>query len=117
MEKKINEEDLNQLREEIIFNCAGLGSKELFGDNEMKGIKGHLLEFRNENPAKFNYFLRANVGRQFVNYYMHDTRIILGLTREAVEDSRVDPHKVALLFASHQALVEKLALSPPSPKL
>jgi len=49
--KKIDAKTLAQLPEKIIFNCAGLGNRELFNDSEMKGIKGHILEFKNENPS------------------------------------------------------------------
>jgi hypothetical protein len=78
--KTISKANLTELKGEVIFNCSGLGSRTLFDDTRMKGIKGHLIEFRNENPQKYNYFLRANIDKQFVNYYMHDSRIILGLT-------------------------------------
>jgi hypothetical protein len=103
--------------EKIIFNCLGLGSKGLFGDTKMKGIKGHLIEFKNESPSKYNYFLRANIGRQMVNYYMHDSRIILGLTRETIDDCKVDLDIVNRLIDSHRKVLQKHGLSPPTPKL
>jgi hypothetical protein len=53
----------------------------MINDKLMKGVKGHLIEYKNPNPAKFNYFIKANVGNQAIRYYMHDSRILLGLTR------------------------------------
>jgi len=47
----------------------------------MKGIKGHLLEYKNTNTNKYDYILKANIGKQSIRYYMHASRIILGLTR------------------------------------
>jgi len=50
----------------------------------MKGIKGHLIEYPNPDPKKYNYFLKLNVGSQAVMVYMQPSRIILGLTREEI---------------------------------
>ena len=33
------------MKEDIIFNCSGLGSRSLFGDNKVYGAKGHLVEY------------------------------------------------------------------------
>jgi len=49
----------------------------------MKGVKGHLIEYRNTNPSQYNYLLKANIGKQFLTYYMHSSRIIMGITRES----------------------------------
>lgn len=115
--KKINKENIYQLEEEIIFNCSGLGSRELFGDSQMRGIKGHLVEFKNRAPEKYDYLMRANIGKQMVTYYMHQSRIILGLTREEVDDCKVDPNKVRHLIDSHRKVLEKFGLSLHTPKL
>jgi hypothetical protein len=61
--------------------------------------------------------MRANIGKQMVNYYMHESRIILGLTREDVDDCKVDPNIVHLLMDSHQKVMEKFGLSAHQPKL
>ena len=34
--------DVVALREPIVVNCTGLGSRELFGDREMTPVKGQL---------------------------------------------------------------------------
>ena len=34
--------ELQQLPEQVIFNCAGLGARELFGDSELIPVKGQL---------------------------------------------------------------------------
>jgi hypothetical protein len=61
--------------------------------------------------------MRANVGKQMVTYYMHQSRIILGLTREDVYDCKVDPAKVQHLIDSHQKVLEKFGLTSHLPKL
>lgn len=50
VQRKIGKEDLRLLKEELIFNCSGLGSRELFGDMKLRGSKGHLVEYKNLNP-------------------------------------------------------------------
>jgi glycine/D-amino acid oxidase-like deaminating enzyme len=35
--------DLVELREELIFNCTGLGARTLFGDSELIPIRGQLV--------------------------------------------------------------------------
>ena len=37
-----NREELGRLREPIIFNCTGLGSRALFGDEELGPVRGQL---------------------------------------------------------------------------
>lgn len=99
--KRIDEKNISELPETLIFNSIGLGAREVFGDSKMKGIKGHLIEFRNNNPEKYDYLMKANIGKQVVTYYMHDSRIILGLTRESVDDCKVEQEKVNTLLTSH----------------
>lgn len=38
--------DVLALKEKRIFNCFGLGSKYIFGDDKLRGIKGHLVQFK-----------------------------------------------------------------------
>lgn len=39
-------DDVLSLKERHIFNCLGFGSREIFNDNKMKAIKGHVLKFK-----------------------------------------------------------------------
>jgi|LakMenEpi03Aug12_release.lakeMendotaPanAssembly.Ray.scaffolds.fasta_scaffold6172744_1 hypothetical protein len=48
----------------------------------MKGLKGHLIEYRNKDPIKYNYFLKTGVGDNKMAYYMHSSRILIGLVVE-----------------------------------
>jgi len=45
----------------------------------MKGLKGHLIEYRNIDPTKYNYFLKVTMGNSRMAYYMHPSRILIGL--------------------------------------
>lgn len=59
------------MKQNIIFNCTGLGSRHLANDTKIKGIKGHLIEYNNPNPNKYDIIFKASVGNQSINIYMH----------------------------------------------
>jgi glycine/D-amino acid oxidase-like deaminating enzyme len=44
----------NTIKENIVINCTGLASRELFGDDNVHAIKGHLVILKNK--AKLAYF-------------------------------------------------------------
>lgn len=39
----------------VIINCMGLGSKYIFNDKNVYGVKGHLLEMENSTKIKGIY--------------------------------------------------------------
>ena len=41
-----------EIKQNLIVNCLGFGSKKVFNDDEVYGLKGHILEFANETNAK-----------------------------------------------------------------
>lgn len=51
--------DVQGLKENYIFNSMGLGSKEIFGDNNMRGIKGHIIKFSLNDFLPIKDFLLA----------------------------------------------------------
>ena len=51
----------------------------------MKAYRGHIVEFNNPEPEVFNYIFGAKVGNDVVRIYCHQTRILLGLTKEETE--------------------------------
>jgi len=40
-----------------IFNCSGLGAKNLNQDNAMISVQGHLMLLKNQNPDDMNYMI------------------------------------------------------------
>lgn len=48
-------QEILNFKEEHIVNCLGFSSKKLFGDNNLYGLKGHLLEFA--NPQGIEQFI------------------------------------------------------------
>lgn len=108
----INEKDLSSLPHAVIFNCTGLGSRTLFKDTQMKGVKGHLVEYRNPDPQRYNCIITANFGKQIVDYYMHDSRILLGFTEEDTDNCIVEQKQVQMLQNTHRAILQKFGIVP-----
>lgn len=50
-------ENLTDLSEDIVFNCTGLGSTELFSDPNLVPIQGHLIFLENQNPKDLEYMI------------------------------------------------------------
>jgi hypothetical protein len=54
--KKINSFD--EIESKIIFNCSGLGSRELNNDKDCYPTAGHVIDLNNENYKDYDYILR-----------------------------------------------------------
>jgi hypothetical protein len=64
------------LKEEVIINCTSLGSKELFGDQDLYPVRGVLLYF----PAQaINYTIYSPISEDyFLSIFPWKDRLILG---------------------------------------
>jgi hypothetical protein len=113
----LTRDSLARLQESVVFNCAGLGSRELFGDAKVKGLKGYILEYRNPDPEKYRHFVEVAMAGREIEYYMHPTRILVGRTVEASENREVDPAVVQGLLGLHRAFLQRHGLSPPLSRL
>jgi D-amino-acid oxidase len=79
------------LGENIIVNCTGYGSKDLFGDSEIHPRRGHLLVFKNANPAQFNYFFSGGSTNDATFYvFARQADIVLGGTVDEGNDDQDD---------------------------
>jgi len=94
-------DDVLALEESVIINCTSLGSRELFGDQEMVPVRGHLVYFKPQEtfdvflcqavPAHYQSFL-SDDSRAFFMVYPWSDRLILGGTYEyGQEELTVDP--------------------------
>jgi hypothetical protein len=48
---------LQEITETCIFNCAGLGAKELNNDDAVIPVQGHLLLLQHQKPVDMNYMI------------------------------------------------------------
>jgi D-amino-acid oxidase len=89
--------DVSALPEPLVFNCTGLGSRDLFGDTELQPARGQLAIL--EPQPEVQYALTGGAGYMFPR----PDGIILGGTFELDEWSTVpDPRTIAGILDSHR---------------
>jgi len=55
VKEKIN--DFAEIKQNIIFNCTGLGAKQLNNDDKLVSVQGHLVMLKNQAPKDINYMM------------------------------------------------------------
>lgn len=73
-----SERDVYALDEPVIVNCTGMGEREVFGDQQLVGRRGHLV--RLQSPGKLDYMLNSWCGDAPIRYLFarHDDIVIGG---------------------------------------
>jgi glycine/D-amino acid oxidase-like deaminating enzyme len=89
--------EIANLRESLVFNCSGLGSRSLFGDDELRPVRGQLAIL--EPQSEVQYAFTGEPGYMFPR----PDGIILGGSFELDEwDIRPDPARIAKIVAAHR---------------
>jgi glycine/D-amino acid oxidase-like deaminating enzyme len=89
--------DVAALPEALVFNCTGLGSRELFGDQELQPIRGQLAILEPQPEVRY-----AAVGG-FGYMFPRPDGILLGGTFERdIWDPIPEPQAIARIVASHK---------------
>ncbi len=93
--------DIASLPESLVFNCTGLGSRDLFGDQDLHPIRGQLAIL--EPQPEVRYAAQGQFGYMFPRA----DGILLGGTFERdVWDTTPDPAAIAGIIASHKRFFE-----------
>jgi glycine/D-amino acid oxidase-like deaminating enzyme len=93
--------DLTALPEKLIFNCTGLGARELFGDMELEPVRGQIAVLAPQPQVQYAYTLPAGY------MFPRADGIILGGTFERGEWSTTpEPETIARIVASHQQVFQ-----------
>jgi D-amino-acid oxidase len=93
--------EIAALPEKLVFNCTGLGARELFGDQELQPIRGQLAIL--EPQPEVRYAALGDFGYMFPRA----DGILLGGTFERdVFDPTPDPAAIARIVASHKRFFE-----------
>ena len=91
--------ELAALPEKLLFNCTGLGSRELFGDEELIPVRGQLAVLLPQ--PEIRYAFTGDAGYMFPR----PDGILLGGTFERGEWSTVpDPADIARIVEAHRQL-------------
>jgi len=89
--------DVTSLSEKLIFNCTGLGSRDLFGDQELQPIRGQLAILEPQPEVRY-----AALG-EFGYMFPRADGILLGGTFERdVWDATPDPAAIARIVESNR---------------
>ena len=89
--------DIGTLPETLVFNCTGLGSRELFGDTEMQPARGQLAILLPQPEVRYAYM--GSAGYMFPRA----DGIVLGGTFELGQwDTTPDPVAIAAILAAHK---------------
>jgi glycine/D-amino acid oxidase-like deaminating enzyme len=92
--------DITQLPEQLVFNCTGLGARDLFGDTELEPVRGQLAVLLPQPEVRY-----AFTGQGYM--FPRPDGIILGGTFERGEWSTTpDPDDIARILAGHKRLFE-----------
>src|SRR5437764_917736 len=95
--------DIAALPESLVFNCTGLGSRDLFGDQELRPARGQLAIL--EPQPDVQYAFTGGPGYMFPR----PDGIILGGTFELDQlDTTPDPATIARIVANHQRFFASL---------
>jgi glycine/D-amino acid oxidase-like deaminating enzyme len=99
-------DDVLKLKERLIFNCAGLGAGALFGDEELKPVRGQLTMLLPQPEIDYGY---VNFGPQGLLYmFPRSGAIVLGGSFD-YDDSSTDINDAerARMIAGHAAIAAK----------
>jgi glycine/D-amino acid oxidase-like deaminating enzyme len=93
--------DLAALPEKVIFNCTGIGARDLFGDQELHPVRGQLAVLAPQ--PEVNYAAAGSWGYMF----SRPDGILLGGTFERdVWDTTPDPTDISRIVSSHRDFFE-----------
>src|SRR5438270_6780625 len=95
--------DISALPESLVFNCTGLGSRDLFGDQDLRPARGQLAIL--EPQPEVQYAFTGGPGYMFPR----PDGIILGGTFEVDQwNTTPEPATIARIVASHQRFFASL---------
>lgn len=91
--------DVATLPERLLFNCTGLGSNELFGDDQLIAVRGQLAILLPQPEVRYAYSLDSGY------MFPRPDGILLGGTFENDQwDAVTTPEAIAGIIMAHKAL-------------
>ena len=95
--------DLAALPERLVFNCTGIGARDLFGDMELHPVRGQLAVLAPQPEV-----LYAAAGSWGYMFPRLDGILLGGTFERDVWDTTPDPAAIARIVASHKGFFEGL---------
>ena len=91
------------LTEPLVFNCTGIGARQLFGDEELQPVRGQLAVLRPQPEVRYS------ASGEWGYMFARPDGILLGGTFERDEwDATPDPDDIARIVARHDRFFGQL---------
>jgi glycine/D-amino acid oxidase-like deaminating enzyme len=100
--------DLSSLPEGLIFNCTGLGARQLFGDTDLTPIRGQLAILLPQPEVQYAYSFK----RSGYMFSRPDGIILGGTSEKGVTDPTPQPGDIAKILNGHQNLFNEYRCTP-----
>ena len=95
--------ELSELAEPLLFNCTGLGARELFGDQELGPVRGQIVILAPQPEVQYAYTMPSGY------MFPRGDGIVLGGTFERnVWDTTPDPATIADILEAHRNVFASL---------
>ena len=88
---------ISGLPEKLVFNCTGLGSRDLFGDTELHPVRGQLAVLLPQPEVRY-----ATAGEWRYMFPRADGILLGGTFEKHVFETTPDPAAIARIVASHK---------------
>jgi D-amino-acid oxidase len=95
--------DILRLRESVVFNCTGLGARDLFGDFELVPLKGQLVVLLPQPEVTYNV-----VGDGIYAFPRYDGVLLGGTEQRGVWSLAPDETEVARVLAAQKRVFASL---------
>ncbi|WP_299267391.1 FAD-dependent oxidoreductase [Halorientalis sp.] len=78
--RTVTASEVDSLSGGVLFNCSGYGSRELFGDDSMRAMKGHILQvpYDGDDPLPFSYTYTPDEYSHYAYMYPRRETILFG---------------------------------------
>lgn len=93
--------ELEALPERLVFNCTGLGSRQLFGDEVLQPVRGQLAVLLPQPEVRY-----AASGEWGYMFPRADGIILGGTFERDVWSTVPDPARIARIIASHKSVFD-----------
>jgi D-amino-acid oxidase len=91
--------DIAALPERLVFNCTGLGARDLFGDTGMEPVRGQLAILLPQPEIRY-----AFTGESGYMFPRADGIVLGGTFERGIWETTPEPETIARIIAQHQRL-------------
>ncbi len=99
VKQKINK--FSELQQSLVFNCTGLGAKQLSNDDKMISVQGHLIMLKAQNPQDVNYMMILDFEKDKTKHNQDIARAFYIFPKKTVNAKPGDVGVIGGTFVEH----------------